>query len=99
MKTMQSVAKTILQQIGHKSLYMIGAKNFIGSDNGLSFKIERNCKSISHIQIKLNGLDLYDMTFLRVRMCEAKTLSVVENVYFEQLNQIIKSETGLNTNL
>jgi len=32
------VAKIIQQQIGHKSLYMLGAKNLVSVNNGLAME-------------------------------------------------------------
>lgn len=93
------VADTIRNQIGAKALFMIGAKNLIAGENYLSFRIGKNSKRVSYIKITLNGLDLYDMEFINIRKYQFKTLSKVEDVYFDKLNTIIESNTGLYTSL
>lgn len=93
------IAKTISHQIGHKALYMIGAKNLVAEKNGLSFKIGRNSKCVNYIQITLNALDLYKMTFCYISAKGYKVVSEVENIYFDQLNNMIERYTGLYTHL
>lgn len=98
-----SIAKTIAEQIGGRALFMIGAKELIAGKNYLQFRIGRNPKGWTKICVQLNGLDLYDMIFCRIRkkqgipeVVENKTL---ENIYCDQLCDIIESETGLRTSL
>jgi len=97
--TDQTVAKTIAKQIGNRALTMIGAKNLACDENSLCFKIGRNAKSISHIKITLNGMDLYDMEFLRCNKNGVKIISTENNVYDDMLNSIIEENTGLYTAL
>ena len=97
MENTLEIAKTIQQQIGNKALCMMGAKNIAGSNNSLSFKI---CGSkITHIKIKLNGLDLYDITFYTIRYCQIKSEEIVENVYAEDMHKLIETKTGLYLSL
>ena len=78
---------------------MTGAKNFVAGKNELSFKIGRNSKGISHIRIIIDeGLDLYNMEFLQVRVdtgCQIK--EKIEGVYGDQLQAIFTNHTGLYT--
>jgi hypothetical protein len=97
-------AKTILNQIGHKVLYMIGAKNILRIENGIQFKIMRNSKGVNMIKIVYNaGKDLYTMSFLNIRKKQfefiVKTISEFDEVYFDQMNDLIETETGLYTSL
>ncbi len=94
-----TVAKTIANQIGNGALFMIGAKNLAGDDNSLSFKIGRNSKSVTHIRVTLNSLDLYDVEFLRCNKNGIKKVSVASGVYNDMLNSIIETHTGLYTSL
>ena len=60
--------KIIMQQIGNKALYMLGAKKFsydCSKNTNLSFRIMRNAKKVNHIEITLNSMDLYDIKFNR----------------------------------
>ena len=90
-------------QIGHKALYMIGAKDFVfgksGGKNSLVFKIMRNSKGVSHIRITLTSLDLYDMEFLAIRAGKIRVKSKEKGVYGDQLGVMIKKNTGLNVRL
>ena len=65
----QSQAKTLLRQLGgNKFIMMTGAKQMSIGKNGLTMKIGRNSKSITHVAIDLDrGKDLYIMKFIRVR--------------------------------
>jgi len=90
-------------QIGHKALYMIGAKDFVfgtsGGKKSLVFKIMRNSKGVSHIRMRLTSLDLYDMEFLAIRAGKIKVKSKEKGVYGDQLGVMIKKNTGLNIRL
>ena len=66
------IAKIIASQIGSKALYMIGASNLMATDRGVQFKIMRNERKVTHISIKLNNLDLYDLEFINLNK---KTIS------------------------
>ncbi len=99
MKTDKTVAMTIAQQIGNKALCMIGAKDMCAGDNCLVMRIGRNPKRWNYLRIALNGLDLYDMTFQRIRNCNIADEKVANNIYHDQLCSIIESATGLNTSL
>jgi len=96
------IAETIRRQIGHKALYMMGAKNLIASANGLTFKIMRNAKKVTHVVVTLNALDLYDIEFVRcnVRAKEMrKTMSESNGVYADSLHAALEMHTGLATSL
>lgn len=93
------IANTIKTQIGNKALHLIGAKNLVGSQNSLSFKVMRNSKKVTHIKIKLNSMDLYDMTFFNCRAGNIKTISEQNGVYCDQLRQMIETNTELYTSL
>ena len=95
------IAKIITSQIGSKALYMIGAINLMATDRGVQFKIMRNERKVTHISIKLNDLDLYDLEFINLnkKTYDIKKISLVNNIYADSLKNIITSETGLNTSL
>jgi hypothetical protein len=105
-------ATEILRQLGgNRFSLMTGAKNFSCSSNEkgntkLSFKIGRNVKNINHVEIVLNGLDLYDIDFLNLRLVsrptvelKKKVISQHKNIYCEQLKEIFEASTGLHTSL
>lgn len=103
------IAQTILDQIGGGRVLrlMIGAKDFISlspddkSLGGLMFTIPSTLSRprISKIIIKLNGKDLYDVSFVLIRKKDgvpgAKVVAEVNDVYCDQLKGVIESNTGL----
>jgi hypothetical protein len=91
-----SVSKTILDQIGFKSLYMIGAKNFVSDKNSVMFRIMKNSKQVSYIKINLNQSDLYDIEFLGRT---GKPKSKLNDIYVDQLHKVIEQNTELYTSL
>lgn len=99
MNNNQIIAQEILNVIGSTSrlTVMIGAKDFVAIDNGLQFGLKRASKGINKIIIKLNGLDLYDIELgnYSSRKFEYKTKEIINNVYCDQLKEILESETGL----
>jgi hypothetical protein len=98
-KTDMTVANTIRDHLGHKCLYMLGAKNLIGSTGSLSFRIGGNDKGVNAVRITLNPMDLYDVAFYKIRGSKVATLSEREGVYAEDLHAVIESETGMRTSL
>lgn len=97
--TDMTVANTIREQLGRKALFMIGAKDLVGSENSLSFRIGRNEKGVTHIRIVLDPSDTYTLTFLRVRGLSVKEVSSISFVYADQLRSTIETNTGLYTSL
>lgn len=96
----QEIAKTILQQLGgNKFLVMTGSKNLVSIDNGLQMHLTRNLIGAKYLRIVLNGLDLYDIEFSKLKKDEVVILKRFENIYADQLKQIFTETTGLYTNL
>lgn len=96
------IAKTILAQLGNnRFVAMTGAKNFIDYGNGLGFKLPANSTKnrISHVKIILNGMDTYDIEFLKIRKFEVITVAAASDVYAENLHDVFEEHTGLYTTL
>ena len=98
-----TVMKTILEQLGgNKFVAMTGAKNFVGDGNSLSFRLPGGgfCKNgINAVRITLNGSDLYDVRYMRVRGSKLTTVEEVSDLYFDSLTDSIERVTGLATSL
>ena len=61
-----TIANTILNQLGgNRFVAMTGAKNFVALENGIRFKIGRNKSKANTVKITVNGLDLYDIEFIK----------------------------------
>jgi len=95
-----TVANTIREQIGHKALYMIGAKNFIGSENSLTFRIMRNEMKVTYITVTLNGNDYYNVDFFKMKRDLSRVyISRHNDVDFTMLRNLIQEETHLYVSL
>jgi len=98
----QQVAKTILQQLGgNRFLTMTGAKNLASDTDRLVFRLNgRLCKNgINMVSIVLNGSDLYDVTYLRVRGTKIVVEDLDKDVYCDMLVDCFEEATGLLTSL
>lgn len=96
-----TVHATILEQLGgNRFRVMTGAKDFVSAGNGLSFRIGRNAKRVSHARITLRADDTYKVEFLRYSARHGlQTLAVCEQVYADRLQATFTAETGLDTHL
>lgn len=96
-----TVAQIILQQLGSGMFAaMTGAKDFTNTDNGLSFSLNGRMtkQSINYVKIELNGSDLYDVSFGRIRSGSVyKDLETFTDVYAEDLVRLFEKTTGLFT--
>ena len=103
----KQIAVTILQQIGGKALYMIGArkKKMAVIKNGVVFKIGRNSKRINKVKITLNSMDTYDIEYwysafsMKTLEDKSKLISSDKGIYCDGLKQSIEGNTGMYTNL
>jgi hypothetical protein len=103
-------AHIIYQQIGgQKFKAMTGAKHFSHENQGqtLNFRLPgkpgfvRN--GINTVNITLNSMDTYDMTFRRITIRKGifknKVIDTREGIYNDQLQEVFTRVTGLNTRL
>lgn len=97
------IANEIASQIGNRAFAMMGAKNLVGDEKSLSWKVGRNAKSVTHVTITLDvASDTYQIEFIRCNMRAKvirKVLASFEGVYADQLHQLIEAETGLYLSL
>lgn len=101
-----TVANTILAQLGgRKFVAMTGAKNLLGEKNKLQFQIPRNFakNGINSVVIELLPTDTYKMVFYKVgtarTMFAVTTVSEVDGLTFDQLQDVFTRTTGLYTSL
>lgn len=95
---MSQIAETIRSQLGHKALYMLGAKTFGTNGNDLCFRI-RGSKAVNYIKITLTSADLYDMEFGKIWGHKYKVVETHKGVYADMMHGLIETETGLYTSL
>ena len=94
------VARTILYQLGgHRFVQMTGAKNLVGSDDSLSFKIGSNAEKITHVRVTLTPAGDYTLEFLKIRGTMIKPLHTAEHVYADNLPRVFERHTGMGVSL
>lgn len=108
--------KIIMQQLGgNKFIAMTGSHNFTYSEtdnNRLSMHLRKNNLKAQYLTIRLNSLDLYDLTFTKKKktyetigghkFCvksELVTVAEITNIYEDMLQLIFEQQTGLRTSL
>ena len=71
-----------------------GAKELVVLKDGIQFKSSGMVKNKGIIQIRLNGSDLYDVTFGKVRKFKYKEIKKVTDVFVEDLIGVIDEMVG-----
>lgn len=92
------IAQTILSQIktlDPRAMMAWGAKDLISMGDGLKFKTSGLSRWKGYVYIKyIESADLYQIQFFRFRKMEVKYDSVVNNVFAEDLVDIIDRQVG-----
>jgi hypothetical protein len=93
------IAHTIMGQLGRKTLFMIGAKDFTsGGEFHLTFRC-RGSSKVNVIQINLDPSDTYTVRFSRTRGVKFTVVSIHNDIYADQLHGLIERVTGLATRM
>ncbi len=95
------VAKTILQQLGGaRFVRFTGARHLIGGENFLIFQLPKHDRGINKVQITLMPIDTCKIKFWKnADVRRPESLEVIEDVYFDQLQELFTEVTGLLTKL
>ena len=94
--TDMTVARTIFDQLGgERFVAMTGAKNFVGTEDSLTFKLGANPKRVSQVRVTLTPADLYAVSFFRV----GRAPRIESDVYCGMLEGVFCEQTGLCTRL
>jgi hypothetical protein len=91
-------ARTIVEQIGRRAMFMLGARDVLATEKGVRFRIGRNGRSINLIEIEVEN-DLYTIKYSRVRSDKKFPVAGDEGVYAEQLAKFISATTGMAVSL
>lgn len=91
----QAVAQTIVNQLGGMGRLKVftGAYSFATNGNNVTFRIKN--RKVNAITITLNGKDLYDIKFMRVRGVDIKLIKEYNDIYFDQLIPLFEESTGM----
>ena len=89
------VAQTIINQLGGmgKLKAFTGAYGFATDGNNVAFRIKN--RSVNSIRITLNGKDLYDIKFWRIRGVDMKLIKEYTDIYNDQLISLFEENTGM----
>ena len=91
-----TVAKTILEQLGGEHFVaMTGAKDFVGTEDSLTFKVGSNPKHVSHVRVTQTPGDLYAVTFFR----RGKAPQIMDGICCDTLQEVFTDNTGLYISL
>lgn len=94
------VANEIIRQLGGGSaMYMIGAKQIVGGETFVQFKIMRNAKGVTTVRVELMPDDTYTVQFWNIRGLSMKLLHTVAMVYVDSLRSMFEGNTGLRLSL
>jgi hypothetical protein len=93
------IAQTILFQLGTKPMWLLswGSHNYVNMGDGLKFNV-RGRTFRGQIIIKLNADDTYNILFGKIINNEWILKKIYENVYCDQLHELIDEyvEYGVN---
>jgi hypothetical protein len=91
-------AKIIYEQLGPMALALIGARDFVASEDSLSFSI-KGSRRANKIRISVAFDDTYTVEFSKFKRSTLVLALVSQHVgvYVDQLLELIESETGLYT--
>lgn len=98
---MNDAIKTLLEQLGTGTLYMLGASGLVydNTNDRLTFRVKGSPKA-NCIRIALDRVtDTYTVEFLKIRGLTCKAVADFSLVYADQLHKLIESQTGLYTRL
>jgi len=99
-KTDMTVPMEILNQLGGKMfIAMTGTKNLSGDEKSLQMKLIPNKSSAKYLTITLNSMDTYKMEFTKISKGQLVTVTELDNIYNDQLQEIFTSVTGLYTKM
>jgi len=92
-----SIAKTIHAQIVTMDFFAFGAwgaKDLVALDEGLQFRTSGMVKNKGIVKVVLNGSDLYDITFGKVRKMQYSERVKIKDVFVEDLIKEIDNLVG-----
>lgn len=103
LKESENIQDAIYTALGGKNklVAMIGAKDFVHSKKGLTFKLPKPANKINMITIELNGKDTYDITLANFVLSKAKytVIHKDEDIQAEWIKSVIEMKTGLKLSL
>jgi hypothetical protein len=97
-ETRLEVPTTILAQLGGRRFMMMTGAVVSGDEATLYVRFKGSTVA-NKVHVTLNGRDLYDVEFFKVRGVNARSVKSLSDVYAEDLQRIFTDVTGLYTSL
>ena len=86
---------TILERLGGSRFQTsTGARDFVGHDEGLTFRIPQTKRGINRISITRSQNDTYTVTFFRVVVSQSVEIVKVSDVAADQLLCTVQREAA-----
>ena len=76
---------------------LIPISSLLATEDSLIFELPQNEKKIFKVKVRLTPMDVYTLEFWRKNTTEP--LAVVNDVYFDMLEEVFTSHSGLYTRL
>ncbi len=86
--TIANEIRNQLKVLGGWIMMSWGANSFVGGNNFLQFKVQGFLLK-GFVKITLNGMDLYDIQFIKVKKGVPEVLKEVNDVYFDEMVDVI----------
>jgi hypothetical protein len=101
---MHECPQIILQQLGgRRFIAMTGAKDFIGAERSLTFRLPGTPGFVKYginiVRITLNASDTYTVECFRCRSTTFTSIDSALDIYAENLQKTFTYLTGLDTHL
>jgi len=91
-----TIAKTIMHQLGQNCLFLIGTKQLFGNKNSLIVRFTAS-PLWNYMKISLNSMDTYDLTIQKLHNNRIVREEKREGLYNDMLHDVISEITGLAT--
>lgn len=101
------IAATILDQMGGRSMVMMTGTRYMNlvkddqGNPGVEFRLPKTPgfakDSINSFRVILTPADLYDLSFARVVDGEATVVATFDGIYADQMPELFRETTGLET--
>lgn len=91
-----TTAEKIVEQMGgmKRLKVMVGAKNFVQSNNAVSFHFTHGHRNVNAVKVTLEAHDLYTMDFFTASRAEAIMIDSRYDITAENLKATFESVTG-----
>ncbi len=98
----EAIATEIVMQMGgfNKLRAMVGASFSVIAEGLGGAKISfKGSRQMNLVEIRVNGMDLYDVEFKQVTIKNNKSVKAISGIYCDQLKELFENTTGLYLSL